>query len=1304
MEILVLVKRPQLLIGLELVVKAGDMLGPKLAVVVLTRHLWFDIGCYNAVWHINFSPCKGQSLTSFKTFLVDLSFTNTTLCYGTALTSLDLCRYIVLVVLQLKKGYNKVWVLSGLHTWRRRTNVHMASHGEHACDAEAQHGDGGRVCISLMQRSPLRLLGGWTGRQGGEDAGAPAHGEEVWNAHSPLSSADEVGGGLKSPRHPKMATLLRACCPRCHNDCCCSVLVCFFHATICIITGFFLTSERHQKVVVAGCIVPDALIAVKQTVGEYGDVTHLGARHRRVAAPKLLELETQDVLRVLRAGLPDVSFGSTSPALSDRKEFPLFFRTVAPDSSHNPARLAFVRRFGWDSVTALSQDEDVYTMPNNAGNPQLYVPACTTSDIPRRQTGLYGKPILFAFVICNLLLNQAVNDLVTELERANITCPATVTFSETDYEDQMRTLKVRPTMQLFEWIRTTTLFRLNRINTFQATTRYQNTKYSPASSYDYALQMCQKTSPSTECCPQHTGKLPIVAPNTIQTLIKTEPLLKAKSLCQYHVLKLKSHSIMVLNISCGLAEHVEEALQVKSCLLESPKVECVGGVASRYPADFSTPSDTHHVMHWVSKGRGESGVLPHPHSAYTDSACVHQCGSRLRSMSVSANQGMLVQCNEPHAQPTSQKSATQRTVFRIAVWDTTITSPELTLPGESITTSVIHYWIIQFFAVWMGLQHPDNIQESSCYSFTAIIDATLERRLAPSRVKSSISKTSYLTTPKTKPNPIQSSPTASESKFLKETFVGVPNTVVSMEKCRNEGAGGMGDIREYPPASGIIRHDSHMLNSGVTRPGIEPGSPSVFICEQKDSVSRRAPHQYQESYCSVLMQSGRRVNLTRTLTPLCTAHHHEHLRYHRSWRNIWGTAMWAVVHTTPALTTVALQREMVPDLIMVLCGGTHTAFQIPFARRTKSARTESNAGSVRTLHRRQSRCSALIVLPEQCKCSERPNAVISKEIPHFMFLCMMTLDDIRVAGYLHKPISSPPVDLCPKDAISNHGVLLVFANQSLAYLTTTGFAAPACPHVALLCTALHFTWSCTHGLVQVPRIHKAHIPAVVVLQVTAGLTILGITVTDDTEWEEALPSCCTTTAMGSLPLILQNIVANCQSELVLLNFRDVLQKRVCIPKNSPDAGQCRSPPGNSKKWRTYVPKETLELVLQYGHDSLDHGHPGSELTNNPPVLPTEIATLQQQIHKQARINQEQYYAVWLPAWKKGRKTLGGRPQREARHSTAEIARCDESDTDPSVNNSNSSVVPQQPSLNDSLFDTMPLWVLHHRNTAHPIGE
>ncbi|CAK1600618.1 unnamed protein product [Parnassius mnemosyne] len=92
-----------------------------------------------------------------------------------------------------------------------------------------------------------------------------------------------------------------------------------------------------------------------------------------------------------------VSFGSTSPALSDRSEFPLFCRTVAPDSSHNPARIAFIRQHGWDTVTAFSQNEEIYSL--------------------------------------------AVNELVTQLEAANITCAASITFAESDFKEQLQQLK-----------------------------------------------------------------------------------------------------------------------------------------------------------------------------------------------------------------------------------------------------------------------------------------------------------------------------------------------------------------------------------------------------------------------------------------------------------------------------------------------------------------------------------------------------------------------------------------------------------------------------------------------------------------------------------------------------------------------------------------------------------------------------------------------------------------------------------------------------------------------------------------------
>lgn len=72
---------------------------------------------------------------------------------------------------------------------------------------------------------------------------------------------------------------------------------------------------------------------------------------------------------------------------------------MAPDSSHNPARIAFIRRFGWDTVTTFSQNEEIYSL--------------------------------------------AINDLVTELESANISCTATITFAETDFKNQIQMLRVR---------------------------------------------------------------------------------------------------------------------------------------------------------------------------------------------------------------------------------------------------------------------------------------------------------------------------------------------------------------------------------------------------------------------------------------------------------------------------------------------------------------------------------------------------------------------------------------------------------------------------------------------------------------------------------------------------------------------------------------------------------------------------------------------------------------------------------------------------------------------------------------------
>ncbi|KAL1509289.1 hypothetical protein ABEB36_004051 [Hypothenemus hampei] len=92
-----------------------------------------------------------------------------------------------------------------------------------------------------------------------------------------------------------------------------------------------------------------------------------------------------------------VSYGARSPALSDRRQFPLFFRTVAPDSSHNIVKVDFIRHHKWPVVVVFSHSENQYLLP--------------------------------------------INHLITQLEMKNITCISTVTFTTDNYKEQLNVLK-----------------------------------------------------------------------------------------------------------------------------------------------------------------------------------------------------------------------------------------------------------------------------------------------------------------------------------------------------------------------------------------------------------------------------------------------------------------------------------------------------------------------------------------------------------------------------------------------------------------------------------------------------------------------------------------------------------------------------------------------------------------------------------------------------------------------------------------------------------------------------------------------
>ncbi|OXA58880.1 Gamma-aminobutyric acid type B receptor subunit 2 [Folsomia candida] len=93
-----------------------------------------------------------------------------------------------------------------------------------------------------------------------------------------------------------------------------------------------------------------------------------------------------------------VSFGSTSPSLSDRSEFPFFYRTVAPVSSHSEAIIELISHFNWDTVSFFTENENRYSMPVN---------------------------------------HHLMKDME---EKGNITCKATLTFSLSDLQDQLDVL------------------------------------------------------------------------------------------------------------------------------------------------------------------------------------------------------------------------------------------------------------------------------------------------------------------------------------------------------------------------------------------------------------------------------------------------------------------------------------------------------------------------------------------------------------------------------------------------------------------------------------------------------------------------------------------------------------------------------------------------------------------------------------------------------------------------------------------------------------------------------------------------
>ena len=57
-----------------------------------------------------------------------------------------------------------------------------------------------------------------------------------------------------------------------------------------------------------------------------------------------------------------LSYGSSSPVLSDRNRFPNFFRVTGPDQNLTPAKLALMKEFNWKKVATINQALEMFSV------------------------------------------------------------------------------------------------------------------------------------------------------------------------------------------------------------------------------------------------------------------------------------------------------------------------------------------------------------------------------------------------------------------------------------------------------------------------------------------------------------------------------------------------------------------------------------------------------------------------------------------------------------------------------------------------------------------------------------------------------------------------------------------------------------------------------------------------------------------------------------------------------------------------------------------------------------------------------
>ena len=60
--------------------------------------------------------------------------------------------------------------------------------------------------------------------------------------------------------------------------------------------------------------------------------------------------------------LSQISYGSSTPTLSDRNMFPRFFRTIPSEVQSNSARFALMLLYNWERVATLHETQNIFSL------------------------------------------------------------------------------------------------------------------------------------------------------------------------------------------------------------------------------------------------------------------------------------------------------------------------------------------------------------------------------------------------------------------------------------------------------------------------------------------------------------------------------------------------------------------------------------------------------------------------------------------------------------------------------------------------------------------------------------------------------------------------------------------------------------------------------------------------------------------------------------------------------------------------------------------------------------------------------